>query len=72
MGQLSIFTMANGNTFSDICAAIGCDNTIPAWLDQFGKAISSYLSENGIKKIRTLSLFSRGRRLGYWIQQCGI
>lgn len=59
MGQLSIFTMAdNGNTFSDICAAIGCDNTMPAWPDQFGKAISSYLSENGIKKIRTLSLFS--------------
>lgn len=59
MEQLSIFTMENqGNTFGDICAAIGCDNTMPAWPDQFGKAIRAFLFNNNVEKIRTLSLFS--------------
>lgn len=59
MDQLSLFAIGDeGTTFSDICAAIGCDNTMPAWPDQFGQAIRSYLSDNNIEKIRTLSLFS--------------
>ena len=59
MDQLSLFTIGDkGNTFSDICAAIGCDNTMPAWPDQFGQAIRTYLSDNNFDKIRTLSLFS--------------
>ena len=58
MDQLSLFAIGDeGTTFSDICAAIGCDNTMPAWPDQFGQAIRSYLSDNNIEKIRTLSLF---------------
>ena len=59
MDQLSLFAIGDeGNTFSDICAAVGCDNTMPAWPDQFGQAIRTYLSDNNIEKIRTLSLFS--------------
>lgn len=59
MGQLSSFTIEEaGNTFSDICAAVGCDNTMPAWPDQFGNAVKKYLTDNNIAKIRTLSLFS--------------
>lgn len=59
MNQLSLFAIGDErNTFSDICAAVGCDNTMPAWPDQFGQAIRSYLSDNNIEKIRTLSLFS--------------
>lgn len=59
MNQLSLFTIGEEkNTFSDICAAIGCDNTMPAWPDQFGNAVRVYLDDNNIEKIRTLSLFS--------------
>ncbi len=59
MEQLSLFTMGEEkNTFSDICDILGCDNNIPAWPDLFGKAVRSYLSENNIENIRTLSLFS--------------
>lgn len=45
-------------TFSDICAKLGCENDAPAWSDDFGKAIANYLKDNNIPKIRTLSLFS--------------
>lgn len=45
-------------TFSDICAKLGCENDAPAWPDDFGKAITNYLKDNNIPKIRTLSLFS--------------
>lgn len=59
MEQLSLFIMGEEkNTFSDICDILGCDNNIPAWPDLFGKAVRSYLSENNIENIRTLSLFS--------------
>ena len=59
MDQLNIFTMSGYNeTFSDICAKLGCENDAPAWSDDFGKAIANYLKDNNIPKIRTLSLFS--------------
>lgn len=59
MDQLSLFVIGDeGNTFRDICAAIGCDHTMPAWPDHFGQAIRAYLLNNNVKKIRTLSLFS--------------
>lgn len=59
MDQLNIFTMSGYNeTFSDICAKLGCENDAPAWPDDFGKAITNYLKDNNIPKIRTLSLFS--------------
>lgn len=59
MDQMSLFTIGEErNTFSDICAALGCDNAIPAWPDQFGQTVRSYLSDNKIERIRTLSLFS--------------
>lgn len=37
---------------------MGCENDAPAWPDDFGKAITNYLKDNNIPKIRTLSLFS--------------
>lgn len=59
MDQMSLFTIGEGgSTFSDICHKLGCDNNIPAWPDLFGKAIKSYLIDNNIENIRTLSLFS--------------
>ena len=59
MNQLNIFTMSGSkDTFSDICAKIGCENDAPAWPDDFGRAIANYLENNNIPKIRTLSLFS--------------
>ena len=59
MDQLNIFTMSGYNeTFSDICAKLGCENDAPAWPDDFGKDITNYLKDNNIPKIRTLSLFS--------------
>ena len=59
MDQLSLFAIGDErSTFSDICDILGCDNTMPAWPDQFGQAVRSYLSDNNIDKIRTLSLFS--------------
>ena len=68
MDQLSLFVIGDeGNTFRDICAAIGCDHTMPAWPDQFGQSIRAYLLNNNIEKIRTLSLFFRSRWIRYWI-----
>ena len=59
MDQLNIFAMTGSNdTFSDICAKLGCENNAPAWPDDFGRAITNYMKDNNISKIRTLSLFS--------------
>lgn len=59
MDQMSLFVIGDEyNTFSDICAKLGCENNTPAWPDFFGKAIKDYLKENNIPGIRTLSLFS--------------
>lgn len=56
---MSLFVIGDEyNTFSDICAKLGCENNTPAWPDFFGKAIKDYLKENNIPGIRTLSLFS--------------
>lgn len=59
MQQLSMFSSSgNGQTFNAVCDSLGCENNIPAWPDRFGEAISKWLSETGLPKIRTLSLFS--------------
>ena len=44
--------------FSTVCDSIGCENNTPAWPDIFGESVSKWLSDNNIKPIRTLSLFS--------------
>ena len=57
--QLSLFTIEkSGNTISEICDSLKCENNTPAWCDYFGKAIHDYIEEHNIPKIRTLSLFS--------------
>ncbi len=59
MEQLSFFNIrASGDTFSDICNSLGCENNVPSWPDDFGKCIRKYLTRNNISSIRTLSLFS--------------
>lgn len=59
MDQLSIFAIGEEqNTFSNICAAVGCDHTLPAWPDRFGNAVRMFLADHNMKQIRTLSLFS--------------
>lgn len=57
--QMSLLPMLNHeSSFSSICNIIGCENNSPAWPDQFGKAIGSWLVQKGIQPIKTLSLFS--------------
>lgn len=59
MDQLNIFSMIGSkDTFSDICAKLECEKNAPTWPDDFGRAITNYLKDNNIPKIRTLSLFS--------------
>ncbi len=59
MHQMTLFSMMDqGKTFSALCDSIGCENNVPAWPDAFGKAISTWLLNNEIKPIKTLSLFS--------------
>ena len=59
MEQLTLFTLEDRkNTFNEICDSLGCENNIPAWPDDFGKAIRKYLKDHSIPVIHTLSLFS--------------
>ena len=59
MQQMTLYpAMDQGNTFRSICDRIGCEYNAPAWPDRFGSAVSRWLSENHIRPIRTLSLFS--------------
>lgn len=59
MKQMSMFEYKNqGDTYSRICGAIGCEQNVPAWPDEFGRSIKKYLTDAGIPEIRTLSLFS--------------
>lgn len=58
MQQMSLYSMDQGETFSSVCDSVGCENNTPAWPDEFGKAMSRWLSSNDIKPIKTLSLFS--------------
>ncbi len=59
MKQLSLFPQDDyDKSFNAICDALGCENNVPAWPDQFGFAVKQWLSNNGVKPIRTLSLFS--------------
>lgn len=56
--QFDLFCNPHGDTFNCICDKLGCDSAAPAWPDKFGMSIKSWLENNGIKPIRTLSLFS--------------
>lgn len=59
MQQMNLFTInSEHQTFNYICDSLGCENNVPAWPDQFGRAIAKYLQDNKIPVIRTLSLFS--------------
>ena len=59
MRQMTIYDYENrASSFSEICASVGCEGNVPAWPDSFGRSIKEYLSTNGEKSIRTLSLFS--------------
>lgn len=59
MQQMTPYSKTDrSKTFSSVCDSIGCENNTPAWPDLFGKAISRWLSDNAVKPIRTLSLFS--------------
>lgn len=59
MQQMSLYSMIDqGKTFSSVCDSVGCENNSPAWPDEFGKAVSTWLTDNKIEPIKTLSLFS--------------
>lgn len=59
MQLMNIFSIADTQkTFDAICDSLGCENNTPAWPDQFGASIRSWLQKNNIPPIRTLSLFS--------------
>lgn len=59
MRQMTLYTMMDqGRTFGSVCDSMGCEDNTPAWPDKFGKAVSGWLSSNGIQPIKTLSLFS--------------
>lgn len=47
-----------GMDIFQICQSLGCECNTPGWPDSFGTALSRYLTENCVKPIRTLSLFS--------------
>lgn len=56
---MNLYSMVDlDKTFSTVCDSIGCENNSPAWPDAFGKAISTWLTNNSIEPIKTLSLFS--------------
>lgn len=42
----------------DICASLGVDVNTPGWPDMFGERLHGYMRDNGIRPVRTLSLFS--------------
>ncbi len=48
----------HGDTFECICDKLGCESNAPAWPDKFGKSIKTWLKNNDVNPIRTLSLFS--------------
>lgn len=48
----------HGDTFECICDKLGCETNAPAWPDKFGKSIKTWLENNDVNPIRTLSLFS--------------
>lgn len=56
--QLSLFDspQTKGTGFADICDTFGCDITMSAWPDVFGKTMCNFLADK--KEISTLSLFS--------------
>lgn len=58
MDTFSLKNNNSGNTLAEICDKLGCESNVPAWTDEFGKAIKRYLDDNNIPSIRTLSLFS--------------
>lgn len=59
MQQMTFYSMmGQGKAFSSVCDSIGCEINTPAWPDKFGKTIRKWLSNNSIKPIKTLSLFS--------------
>lgn len=59
MNQLTLFEADKpGDTFSQICDSVGCEGNAPGWPDEFGRKIRSYLKNESIPTIRTLSLFS--------------
>ena len=47
-----------GMDIFQICQSLGCECNTPGWPDSFGRALSTFLTVNDIKPIRTLSLFS--------------
>ena len=60
MEQSSLFLSEEeyDKTFSSICDTVGCEGNVPAWPDQFGNAVKTWLIDNKITPVRTLSLFS--------------
>lgn len=59
MHKMNNFSNADTHkTFDVICDSLGCENNTPAWPDQFGASIRSWLQKKNIPPIRTLSLFS--------------
>ena len=59
MDQLNIFAMTGSNdTFSDICAKLGCENNAPAWPDDFGRAITNYMKDNNIPLVGAVHDFT--------------
>lgn len=59
MQQMSLYSIIDqGKTFNSVCDSIGCENNSPAWPDAFGRAVSTWLTDNKMERIKTLSLFS--------------
>ncbi len=56
MNTMNLF--ASMKVFSNICDTLGIRDNVPAWPDNFGTGIRTWLKANNIPPIRTLSLFS--------------
>lgn len=48
----------NYSSIESICSSLGVRVNSPGWPDAFGQRMKKYLDESGVKRIKTLSLFS--------------
>ena len=47
-----------GDDITVICESLNCPCNTPGWPDRYGEALYNYTLNNGLRRIRTLSLFS--------------
>jgi len=59
------------SSIREICKIVGCGFGFPGWPDKFGEALSCFVDENNVSKIKTLSLFSGGGGLDIGFHDAG-